>query len=652
MVRIVIFALMLCCVRAFAQPPDSLRNLLNKPGLPDSVRVSVLDELCYNYVLSNQDSSIYFGKEAVSLARKINYKKGLGLALSDLGVAYFYKACLPEAIEVWKEAQHVRGEVGDHAGVASVNIKLGAAYFKLGDFKQSIESQARALQAFEKLDHIEGQTNALNNIAAVFEYQQEYRQALEYHRKALTLARHSQNRESEGISLLNIGNVFYRTQKTDSAQGYWQASLNYLTEAKSPQYCAMAYNNLSEYYTQQNQFDKAASLNEKAMSLRLRLNDKQGYISSLNNQGSLLIKQKNFAAAEKYLSTALDSLKKYPLKIEEQKVLFNLSQLYESTGRYSQALEHFKQYSIVKDTLLNESTRNTTNDLLIKYETEKKEAQLARQDIELAQQQNRLRQTYLLVGALTVVIGLLIAVVLLARGRYKRKAQLIEKEKQIAVREAFIDATLQSQEAERKRVAQDLHDGMGQLITELRFLIGNITPSSTQEERVTIVENGERVLNDMHKEVRAVAFNLMPQTLIQSGLVPALREMALRIEERQPVKVAVTSFDMDARLTDVQEISLYRIVQEWINNIIKYSGASKVEINIVRNEDELSLTLEDDGAGFDPAKLEQSKGHGWKNILSRAGLIRASVDVDTTPGRRGNTLLVAVPVGAAVTTDV
>lgn len=165
MTRLIFVGLLFFSMPAFAQL-DSLRNLLTKP-IPDSVRVSVLDELCYNHIVINQDSAIHYGEQAVTLARKINFKKGLGLALSDLGTAYFYKASLPEAIAVWKEAQQVRGEVGDWVGVASVNIKLGAAYFRQGDFKQSIESQTRALRAFEKLNHVEGQANALNNIAAV-----------------------------------------------------------------------------------------------------------------------------------------------------------------------------------------------------------------------------------------------------------------------------------------------------------------------------------------------------------------------------------------------------------------------------------------------------------------------------------------------------
>lgn len=212
MTRLILIGLLLISIPSFSQL-DSLRNLLTQRNLPDSVRVSVLDELCYSYTVVNQDTAIRYGQQAVSLARRINYRKGLGLALSDLGVAHFYKANLPEAIAVWKEAQEVRAALGDWIGVASVNVKLGAAYFRQGDYKQSIESQTRALKAFEKLNHAEGQANALNNIAAVFEHQQEYAQALEYHKKSLVLMRTSGNRESEGVSLLNIGNVFSARQK-------------------------------------------------------------------------------------------------------------------------------------------------------------------------------------------------------------------------------------------------------------------------------------------------------------------------------------------------------------------------------------------------------------------------------------------------------
>ena len=186
--RIVFSVLFVIPLLSVANPKDSLQKLLLNKTIPDTMRVKVLDELCYTLTLQQQDSAIYYGNEAIALARKINYQKGLGLALSDLGVAYFYKADLPMAITLWEEAQNVRASIRDLAGVASLNIKLGAAYFKQGNYSKSFESQTKALQAFEKLNHIQGQANALNNMAAVLEHQQEYQQALVYHKKSLHLA--------------------------------------------------------------------------------------------------------------------------------------------------------------------------------------------------------------------------------------------------------------------------------------------------------------------------------------------------------------------------------------------------------------------------------------------------------------------------------
>src|SRR5690606_12602139 len=111
------------------------------------------------------------------------------------------------------------------------------------------------------------------------------------------------------------------------------------------------------------------------------------------------------------------------------------------------------------------------------------------------------------------------------------KQQIAATEKELAIRETFIDATLQSQENERKRFAQDLHDGMGQLISSLRLMVSRLDKNATIEERLSIAERSESILNNMHTEIRSIAFNLMPQTLIQHGLVPALQEMALRLND-------------------------------------------------------------------------------------------------------------------------
>jgi signal transduction histidine kinase len=147
----------------------------------------------------------------------------------------------------------------------------------------------------------------------------------------------------------------------------------------------------------------------------------------------------------------------------------------------------------------------------------------------------------------------------------------------------------------------------------------------------------------MHREIRSIAFNLMPQTLVQHGLVPALKEMSERINNSGQIIIRVTSFDIPHRLTEVQEISLYRVIQEWINNIVKYSGARTIEVQLVGHDQEITITIEDNGEGFDTVMLDASTGNGWKNIRSRVNLIKGVVDIDSQPGRRTTTLILRVP---------
>ncbi len=203
-------------------------------------------------------------------------------------------------------------------------------------------------------------------------------------------------------------------------------------------------------------------------------------------------------------------------------------------------------------------------------------------------------------------------------------------------------ASMQSQEEERKRVAQDLHDGLGQMISALHFAVGQASASA---DVATATQKAKLLLNDMHKEIRNIAYNMMPQVLIREGLASALREMSARLTESGQIRCTVSSFEFDTRLPEVQEISLYRTAQEWINNVMKHAAATVIEIQLIGHEHELSMTIEDNGDGFDPAALTEGKGHGWKNIQSRIRLLKGTVEVDSRPGIKGSMLSIVVPLG-------
>lgn len=219
----------------------------------------------------------------------------------------------------------------------------------------------------------------------------------------------------------------------------------------------------------------------------------------------------------------------------------------------------------------------------------------------------------------------------------------MQQEKELQVKEAYIHAALELQKNERKRFAQDLHDGFGQLISALRLNISRLNETDNIQNKFGVVEKSESILKEMHTEIRNIAFNLMPATLIQYGLKEAIREFAQRINSSGKVQIDIDIHGLEERLDELQEISLYRVIQEWINNILKYAEAQKIQIQLVKHENEISVMIEDDGMGFDQKLLKNSKGNGWRNIQSLLNHINASLDLDTSPNRKGNSLIIEMP---------
>lgn len=250
---------------------------------------------------------------------------------------------------------------------------------------------------------------------------------------------------------------------------------------------------------------------------------------------------------------------------------------------------------------------------------------------------------YVLAGSIfeTIAFTILMAQVTLSVYKEREKLYLEVQNNQ----EAMMKAIVKGQEEERNRFARDLHDGFGQMISSLMLNLRGLesdSPKNTRE-RAGIFQLSVSILNDMYVELRNICFNLMPQTLIAAGVGEALKEFAARINSSGSMVVEVALFDMEKRLTEVQEISIYRIAQEWVNNVIKYSDATKVDLQVTRDEDEITLIIEDNGSGFDKSALVSGKGNGWKNIHSRASLIKGEVELDTTPGLKGNTFIMNAP---------
>ena len=246
---------------------------------------------------------------------------------------------------------------------------------------------------------------------------------------------------------------------------------------------------------------------------------------------------------------------------------------------------------------------------------------------------------FVLIGSALETIAFMVFMSQAALSVYKEREILLEQVREN--QELVMKAIVKGQEDERNRFSRDLHDGFGQMISALNLNLKGLRSlkNSDLQERVDVFNSSEEILKGMHAELKNICFNLMPQTLVKHGLEAAFSELAQRINASGEKHLEINIHGLDSRLDEIYEISVYRIAQEWINNILKYSDANQITLQITSDSNELTLLIEDNGMGFSKTRLIESAGNGWRNINSRANLISGEVDLDTTEGMRGNTLI-------------
>jgi signal transduction histidine kinase len=275
-----------------------------------------------------------------------------------------------------------------------------------------------------------------------------------------------------------------------------------------------------------------------------------------------------------------------------------------------------EKYRSGMDSVFNSQMAEKVADSQTKYETEKKEAEIATQKLELLNQ--RIWIFGLLGGLLAfIVLGYLFY----NRHRLRQKAELAAAV--IREQKLGLNAVIEAQEAERKRIAKDLHDGIAQELVALKLgfdalgrRIGKIAP----DESTGFAELNAQ-LDTSCTEVRNIAHVMMPPTLEQHGLAPSLELLLRNTAQPAGLQVQFDSRDLPPKLDEKTQIGLYRIMQELLNNIIKHARASKVMIQLFSIDNQLVMRVEDDGQGFDFETARQKGTMGVLNILSRVSTL-------------------------------
>jgi two-component system, NarL family, sensor kinase len=212
----------------------------------------------------------------------------------------------------------------------------------------------------------------------------------------------------------------------------------------------------------------------------------------------------------------------------------------------------------------------------------------------------------------------------------EQKITELEKDKQLSA----IDAMLKGQEEERSRIAKDLHDGLGGMLSGTKLSFINMKDNLVlTPENAILFDKSLSMLDNTIADLRKVAHNLMPEALVKFGLDEAVKDFCSSIQSSSNLKVVYQQVGEKRKLTNTAEVFTYRIIQELVNNTVKHAGAKQIIVQLNINTHKLSITVEDDGKGFDINTIANSKGAGMDNIKYRVQYFNGTLDIVTAPDK-------------------
>ncbi len=266
----------------------------------------------------------------------------------------------------------------------------------------------------------------------------------------------------------------------------------------------------------------------------------------------------------------------------------------------------------------------------------------------------RLRQnrTWLLVAISILVLFLLLSY--LAYKNIVGKKKIIEKEKEIQSQKVDallkeqelvgIDAMIEGQEKERQRIANDLHDNLGSLLATLKLHMQHLRAKSNHVSGVgeQELDKTDEILEEAYQKVRHLAHGRNAGVNAQEGLLPGLKNFASKVSASQELYIHIVDHGMDERLENSLEITLFRIIQELITNIIKHAMATEATIHLTRHTESINVMVEDNGIGYDLARTRPASGMGLYSIRKRIENLNGNLTIESLK-QKGTTVIIDIP---------
>lgn len=632
----------------------------------DSLSIKVLEYEAYIYINIDRGKAIGKFFEALTIARKTNQIQIKSSILHNIGRVYLLENNLDSGVFYTNKAIKLRKKLLEEHPEDALYIRyyakslmnLGTLYTNSGKYEEAISTYYQALEQIEKIQDSTVLVSILRNIGTVHFYYKDYNTALKEFKRCYTIAQRTNSLTAMASALTNMGAIYKYQKLWFKADSVFNIALSIRLKTGPQTSVAGLYQNLGIVSAQQEKYNEALNYYNKSLEILIKRNNPTELTGLYINMGNVYHLKKDYAKAEKYLLLGKENADLAKMPEISMWLNLNLSKLYESMGNYPKALSYYKEYKLIDDSIHSLKAAETINLLKEKYNAAEKDREIA--DFEkqkkldsLIKEKQSLNNTILTIGIIAIIITSLFIFVLLNNRRkaeraiFQKNTELNQQKMLELVKEQemnSVNSFISGQERERSRIASDLHDRLGSLLSTVKLHFSSIEPYFENDKDLS--ENFNYAITLLDKsvaEVRSVSHNLAKEILTEFGIIAAIENLKEAINTAGNLRLEFVNSGFDHRLPYESEIEIYRIIQELVTNAIKHAKASEIVIQFIVDDDNLTITIEDDGVGFD-AKNIKDNGMGLKNVFERATKINGKYALDTSPGN-GTTYIFDIPIG-------
>lgn len=593
----------------------------------DSTRILQLLDSSYRFINSDYEKSGYYAEKAISKARSIGYTKGIIVSNNFFVNVLISQGKYRKAFEVASESVILSKQIKNEKYMARSYTMKGMTGIFLGHFQMTANNLLEATKLIEKTGNKLEIQRSFNMLSIIFTELKNKEKSLQYALLAEKLGAVNKDPGTDLMTLMQLARTRALNQEFVTSNLLFDRLMATAVKLKDTLNITYTYIYSAELAIQEKKYTKALGLYLKADEDARRSDYPDFHIYSNGGLAKCYYETGNFRKADFHLKKGIY----YARNVESENMLRELlllgAEIKEKQHDLKASLAFRKEYEALNARLLNLDLQQNIHRLEEEFQSSVKAREIAKQKLLIANNQLRIKQKdnyIVLFVALACILGISILLIYFWYRHKQKIAQknivLLEKEKEVQILRAMIDG----EETERSRLAKDLHDGVGGLLSATKMHLSILQNSPDFPDTHQHFSHTVSMLDSASHEIRMIAHNLAPELLEKLGLNKALSAYFSRLQSPD-FKINYIKVGDVPRMEGSFELLVYRVIQELINNVIKHARSDYALVQMSYHSQTLSITVEDNGIGFNG-----EEGLGFTNLRSRIAAVNGYIEVESS----------------------